>query len=300
MKRAIIILVGVYLTCGFATNLLAENDIRSRGIMLAQALDEEEDFLGGEGEEPDEEAARKNEEERKRREEEEKRRKEEEAKKQEEAARAAVKKREIKDQKAAKAKADELNALREKAAETTEYTLDPSSVKFVVDMGYGFRTRNHRMTMSGDFDFFLRGRGMLHYDYRFFSYLSLGILAGIDWTDLSLYSRFRDQLSKPVPKQFSILGGLAARIRLTEWYLRSAIFIEPSCLFGHMWQTLVTQDTTHWRLRPGLFGSVETVFDSGLSLTTRIGAEFPFDFGSPNPVQERIEPLFLVGLGFAI
>lgn len=310
MKKEIIVLLGALFTL-----LTGSLEVAAKPNLRAQA--EEEDFLGGDVEEgideepvkseKEEDTAKRQKEleeaERKRKEEEAALKQKDEAKKAEEAKRAAIKARQIKERKAAEAKAKDLDALREAVADTSEYALNPSSVELVVEMdpnGYGFRTRAHRMSMAGEFDLILRGRGILHYDYRFFNYLSFGLLAGVDWSDISLFSRFRDQLSKPSPKQFSMLGGISAKWRLTEWYMRSSVFLEPSVIFGHMWQTLVNQETTFWRLRPGIFGGIETVFDSGLSTTLRVGVEFPFDFGGVNPIKEAAEPLFLVGFGFAI
>lgn len=219
-----------------------------------------------------------------------------------EAKRESIRKNNLARKKAAD-RAQELNSMREAAADSTVYTLKPDSVELVVEMdpnNYGFRTRNHRMILSGDFDLLFRGRAMIGYDFRFFEYFSFGAHVGVDWSSLSLYSRFRDYLSKPAPSQFSVLGGLTAKWRLTEWYMRSAIFLEPSVLFGHMWQTYVAQDYTSWRIRPGIFGGVDTVFDSGFALSWRLGAEFPVDFGEPNPIKEVVEPLFMIGFGFAI
>lgn len=201
------------------------------------------------------------------------------------------------------AKARELDALRESMADTTEYTLDPSSVELVVEMepnGYGFRTRSHRMSMSAEADLIIRGRTMLHYDYRFFNYFSLGMLAGVDWSDISLWSRFKEDSTKRQPKQFAILGGISGKWRLTEWYMKSAFFLEPSLLLGPMWQTLGSLETYHWRLRPGLFGGIEKVFDSGFALSGRMGLEIPIDLSGENPVKEVFEPLLVVGFGFAI
>ena len=219
-----------------------------------------------------------------------------------EAKRQAAKTAEKNEKKRAK-ELGKIDALREASPTTTEYTLDPGSVEAVIELdpnNYGFRQRNHRMILGLDFDLLFRGRSMLAYDFRFFEYWSFALKAGIDWSDLSVFSRFRDQLDKPAPKQFSVLSGLSAKWRLTEWYLRSAVFLEPSLMVGYMWQTLNTQDTSHWRIRPGLFGGIETVFNSGLALTTRVGFEVPFDFGEPNPIKEVAEPLLLFGLGLAI
>ena len=284
-------------------------------ILMAQEMDDdlmfedEEQILDAgldraEQEEKEREELKRREEEAKRlREEEEKKLKEEQAKKAQEQKRAAMEKRREREQRIEAAKAKELDALREASADTTEYTLEPSSVEMVVELepaGYGFRQRSHRMVMSGEFDFLLRGRGVLHYDYRFFNHLSFGILAGLDWSALSLFNRFRQDLQKLFPKQLTVMGGLSAKWRLTEWYMRSSVFLEPSVIFGHMWQTLLSKESTYWRLRPGVFGGIETVFDSGLSLATRVGVEFPFDLGNENPVKEVAEPLFLFGIGFAI
>jgi hypothetical protein len=186
---------------------------------------------------------------------------------------------------------------------TTEYTIDPSSVELVVEMdpqGYGFRTRNYRMGLTGEFDMLLRGRALLRYDYRFFEYFSFGLLGGIDWTDISLFSRFRQQQGPQTPKQFAVLGGVASKWRLSEWYMNSAVFLEGSVLTGYLWQELANTKSNHWRLRPGLSLGVDRVFDSGLILTGKLGVEAPFDFGQPNPVKEVAEPIFSVGAGLAI
>lgn len=216
----------------------------------------------------------------------------------------AQKKLLLREQKAAADRAKDIEGLREGKADAIEYTIDPSSVEMMVEMdpsNYGFRTRDHRMVLSGDFDFFLRGRAMLRYDFRFFNFLSLSLMGGIDSTEISLYSRFSDKLNKPNPKQFSVLGGVSAKWRLTEWYMNSSVFLEPSVMFGHMWQNLPTiAQTKHWRLRPGAFVGIETVFDSGLSLAFRVGPEFVFDFGKSNPFKELVEPVLMVGLGLAI
>jgi hypothetical protein len=200
-------------------------------------------------------------------------------------------------------KKKELDSFREASANTTEYTLDPSSVELVVEMdpsNYGFRMRTHRMTLMTEFDLIMRGRAFLYYDYRFFEHLSFGPILGVDWTEVSIYGRFREYLTKVVPNQFAILGGVAGKWRLTEWYMHSSIFLKPSLLFGHMWQTLVDKKSQHWRFRPGLFAGIETVFNSGLACSTSLGVEIPIDFGEKNPYKEIVEPVLLFSFGFAI
>ncbi len=197
----------------------------------------------------------------------------------------------------------EIDAQRDSQGYTTEYTLDPGSVDLVVQLdpkNYGFRGRNHRMLLGVDTDLLLRGRGMLGYDFRFTPYWSLVVKAGIDWDAISLYGRLREQLNTPAPRQFSILAGVTAKWRLTEWYMRSAVFLEPSLLGGYMWQSFDGRESKHLRLRPGLFAGVESIFDSGLTLSFRLGFELPFDFAEVNPVKEVAEPLALFGIGLAI
>lgn len=217
------------------------------------------------------------------------------------------KKQELHEQKVADAKAREMDGLREGKADSMEYTLNPSSVELMVEMdpgNYGFRTRNHRMTLAADVDLLFRGRAMLRYDYRFFNHLSFGVMGGVDWSSMSLYSRLRDQLGAATPKQFAFLGGLSAKWRLSEWYMNSSFFLEPSLLFGRLWQELGSvQKDKFWRLKPGIFAGWERVADSGFSLSVRVGAEFPLDFGGEgrgNPIKEIAEPLVVIGLGFAI
>lgn len=298
MKNLILTLVVSVVVCGPMSLLWA--DAQTGGVVLAQ---DEDEFLGADEEDVfDENASQKRlEEERKKREEEEKRRREEEERKAAEAKRVAIEKQRLKERKVEELRKQELLSVQEQ--ETTEYTLDPGSVELVVELdpnGYGFRTRSHRMTMSADVDLLLRGRSMLHYDYRFFNYLSIGVMGGLDWSDMSLYGRFREDSSNRFSKQLSLLGGASAKWRLSEWYMKSAVFLEPSLLFGHMWQNLKGFESKHWRLKPGLFVGGETVFDSGLSLSTKVGAEVPFDFGTANPMREVVEPLLVVGFGFAI
>lgn len=209
----------------------------------------------------------------------------------------------VREKKIAEAKAREIDSLRESKADAIEYTLNPSSVELLVEMdpgNYGFRTRNHRMVVAADLDLMIRGRSMLRYEYRFFNHFSLSLMGGVDWSDLSLLSRFREQLPKPSPKQLVLLGGASAKLRLTEWYLHTSFFLEPSLLFGHIWQEFAELPSTHWRLKPGAFFGAETVFDSGLNLSLRLGAEIPIDFGKPNLVKERVEPSIVLGIGFAI
>lgn len=274
-------------------SLVADNNSLQRGALLAQGTSSPKDFLDDEEDQADDGAQRKLQEPPK---------SEEEARQRDEAKRSAIRRQQLKERKMAEAKAQELAGIREASLDATEYTLDPNSVELVVEMdphGLGLRTRNHRMTLSADFDLILRGRTMLHYDYRFWNFFSAGALLGMDVSDMSIYTRLRDHLPR-TPKQISILGGVSAKWRVTEWFMRSSLFLEPSFLFGHMWQRLDNQKTTHWRLRPGIFVGFESIFDSGLSISTRLGMEFPFDFGMVNPVREIVEPLLLVGVGFAI
>jgi hypothetical protein len=196
-----------------------------------------------------------------------------------------------------------LDAIREAKPVVTEYTLTPGQVEMVVELepnNYGFRSRNFRHTIGADFDLLFRGRAMLRYDHRFFEYFSVAFHAGVDWSQVSLYNQFRQQLTKPAPKQMSVLGGVSGKWRITEWYLHSSIFLEPSVLAGYMWQQLLEQKTTHIRVMPGLFAGVDTVFDSGVALQFKIGVEFPIDFAAKNPVSTLVEPLALFGIGLAI
>lgn len=197
----------------------------------------------------------------------------------------------------------DLNALREAGADTTEYTVSPNSVQLLVEMdpfNYGFSGRNHRMSITTEFDLILRGRAFFHYDYRFFEYLSFGFKAGVDWTRMSLLSNFNQKINQVSLEEFTLLFGGSAKWRLTEWYLRSAFFLEPSLLFGPMWQNLNQEKNRYFRIRPGLSINMESVFDSGFVFNIALGGEIPFDLGNENPVSKYIEPVFMVGFGLAL
>lgn len=187
--------------------------------------------------------------------------------------------------------------------DVTEYTIDPSSVELVVELdpkGYGFRTRDHKMVINSEFDALFRGRAALRYDYRFFEYLSFGVIAGGEWSKLSLFDGIQRSLKKPYAEKTSLFGGLAGKWRLTEWFLRSAVFLEPSILLGPMWQAIPAEKKMYWRLRPGIFLGGESVFDSGLVLNLRLGLEFPQDLNGKNPVTDLLELGLLFGIGLAI
>ena len=209
----------------------------------------------------------------------------------------------LKERKEAQEEAIKLDSFREANSNATEYSINPDSVKLAIDLSpenFGFYSKDRIMDLSVELDLLLRGRAFLTYNYQFFDYLSVGLAGGIDYSSMSLASKIRQQMPKPTPSQFSALVGVNAKWRLTEWYLNSAFFVQPSLLAGRMWQTFVTQKSTHWRLRPGAFVGVESVFNSGLVLNAKVGAEFPFDFGTANPVKEIVEPLFSLSFGFGI
>lgn len=186
---------------------------------------------------------------------------------------------------------------------TTEYAVDPGSVQLMVELdpgNYGMPTRNYRTGITAEFDFLFKGRSSLRFEYRPLSYLSTGLLVGLDWTDMSVFNRFRKSQSPQTPWQMAILGGFAAKLRLTEWYMQSAVSLEPSILTGYMWQVLGSTRTRHWSLRPGASLVFDRVFDSGFIFTSKVGVEFPFDFIDVNPIKEIAEPVVALGFGIAI
>ena len=197
----------------------------------------------------------------------------------------------------------QLDSYREANSNATEYSVNPESVKLAVELNpdnYGFFGKSYLMAFSLQTDYLSKGRTALNYDVRITDTLSLGIKGGIDFTAMSLASKIRQQMSKPAPTQFSVLGGINAQWRVTEWYLNSAFSLEPSFVMARMWQTFANQKTTHWRLLPGMFFGLTTLFDSGFMLSTKLGAEFPFDFGTANAVKEVVHPTLIVGFGFAL
>lgn len=186
---------------------------------------------------------------------------------------------------------------------TTEYAVDPGSVQLMVELdpgNYGMPTRNFRTGITAEFDFLFKGRSGLRFEYRPLSFLSTGLLFGFDWTDMSVFNRFRRTQSPQTPWQMAVLGGLAVKLRLTEWYMQSAISFEPSILTGYMWQVLGNTKTKHLSLRPGAALVFDRVFDSGFIFTSKVGVEFPFDFLEVNPIKEIAEPVVAIGFGLAI
>jgi hypothetical protein len=212
----------------------------------------------------------------------------------------------LKEQEAASEQAQalkELDAFREAQAARSEYTLSPGQVEMIVELephNYGFRTHDFRSTIGAQLDFLFRGRAMLYYDYRLSDYMSLTYYAGLDWSRISFFDKIKQHMNRPGAQQLSLLGGASAKWRLTEWYLRSSVFVEPALLIGHMWQHYLDQPSTHWRIKPGLFAGIDTIFDSGLAIQLKFGVEFPIDFARANPIKEIAEPLMIFGLGLAL
>lgn len=209
----------------------------------------------------------------------------------------------LKREKADLKKQEELDAIRDADANKTLYRVTPDSVKLLVELepgSTGYKGRDHNMTFMFNADPFFTGRGFLSYEYRFFEYVSASFKAGIESTGFSLASKVRQQLDKPYPSQFSVLGGVGVKWRLTEWFLNSSIYLESSLLTGRLWQTLVDEKTTHWRLKPAGFVGLESVFNSGFAFNVAVGAEYTYDFAQPNPIKEGVDPAVLFGFGLAL
>ena len=118
MKQTIIVLFGILFLLSIGALAAPEDSLPAQ---------EEEDFLGG-----DEEEFKKGDTALKAKEEEP--RKQEEAGSLEQAKREAINRRAVKERKIAKEKALELDAMREAAADTTEYTINPDAVELVVEL----------------------------------------------------------------------------------------------------------------------------------------------------------------------
>lgn len=189
----------------------------------------------------------------------------------------------------------------------TNVELTPDVVELIVELdpkAYGFRARHHKMQLTADVDWLIRGRAQVQYEYRFGQFWSLVVPVSIDASEtVSLVDHMRRHGGEKLDSVFGVAGGVGIKFRLTEWMLKGSFFVEPQIQVGYAKLTVpALDDVTSVRLRPALFVGFERVYDTGFVIHSKLGFEWAYDFFMQDkniPSTGILQPVLLTGVGYA-
>ena len=170
----------------------------------------------------------------------------------------------------------------------------------------GFRASHHVFQIQLEMDPLVNGRLSLGFQYRLNNFLVLDVPVSFDHLVLGQgLGRLLGVYSSDIVDQWALMGGLGLKIRLSEWMLKSSLYIEPILQAGYYQQTASMGSeilTESIRIRPGLYMGFETVFDTGLVLGMKVGVEQPFDIrfrGNPLSYSANFSVVPMFNLGYA-
>lgn len=186
----------------------------------------------------------------------------------------------------------------------------PDLLEFAVKMdqdAQGFRASHHVFRIQLEMDPLINGRLSLGFQYRLNNFLVLDIPVSFDHLVLGQgLGRSLGVYNSNIVDQWALMGGLGLKIRLSEWMLKSSLYIEPILQAGYYQQTVEQIGTKilteSIRIRPGLYMGFETVFDTGLVLGVKAGVEQPFDIrfrGKPLSYSANFSVVPMFNLGYA-
>lgn len=150
--------------------------------------------------------------------------------------------------------------------------LDPSQ--------YNARARDHKMQVLLELDPVLRGRAALSFNYELIDWLALHVAARFDHSSMSQFYNFLELIQGDLPSYMAITGGVGAKMRLTEWTLKSSFYILPAVHFGLSQSTLSDGTVAQaFRIAPSIALGWEKVYNNGFSIGAALTVERPFDLG---------------------
>jgi hypothetical protein len=199
-----------------------------------------------------------------------------------------------------------------RAQEHLENTLEstPEMIEIRVETdkkAQGFRAEHHKFQIQLNTDPMVNGRLTLGFQYNLSHSLTLNIPVSFDSPVLGQWAgKAMGIYGARIVDQWALLGGFGLKIRLSEWVLKSSFYIEPVVQAGYykqMIQIVQKEMSDSIRIRPGLYLGFETVFDTGLVIGVKVGAERAFDHDfREKPLSYAannfsVVPMF--GLGYA-
>ena len=185
-------------------------------------------------------------------------------------------------------------------AQAENIQMTPDTVELVVDTNHqaqGFLARNHDYQVQFDVDPLVNGRINLGFQFRLNKFLALDIPVSYD---SSGFGQWGSRVMGIYPKgmtQWSLMGGVGLKIRLSEWLGKGSFYVEPLVQVGYYSQTQSSGTSTNSiRVRPGLYLGYEEIFDTGFVIGAKLGVERPFDMGSVTvPAAFSVVPMLTLG-----
>ncbi len=164
----------------------------------------------------------------------------------------------------------------------------------------GLLAKDHLYQFTLDADYVSAGRTTFRFMNVLHPFIAIEALVSLDSSYMSVLALTRNSLVAVPNQVWSIQAGIGAKFRVSEWFLKSSVFIEPTLQGGFSQTNLPVIGTTNaFRLLPSVAVGWEFVFDSGLIFAMRAGASMPFDFPqSIKGVNFQFNPS--LGLGYAI
>ena len=155
----------------------------------------------------------------------------------------------------------------------------PDLIELLVDIdpkAYGYRAGAHKMAFSLSADPFVNGRLSLGYELKLNSHIKLLFPISFESNEIAI-TQFN--FNPRVNSQWSVLGGLGVKLRLSEWMAKSSFYLElwtQAGLYGQDAQGFA--DTRHAiRIRPSLYAGWERIFETGLVVGLKTGVEYNWD-----------------------
>lgn len=158
----------------------------------------------------------------------------------------------------------------------------PDLVELLVDIdpkAYGYRARAHEMAVGLSADPMINGRFSLDYQLLLNNYLKILFPISFEHSSLAatpILPNLRIQ------NQWTVLGGVGVKFRLSEWMAKSSFYIELWTQAGLYAQEAKGFDDTRYaiRIRPSLYFGWERVFETGLIIGLKTGFEYNWDIAS--------------------
>ncbi|MEM7494808.1 MAG: hypothetical protein AAF471_01420, partial [Myxococcota bacterium] len=137
--------------------------------------------------------------------------------------------------------------------------------------------------------------------------VSLSGVLSFDYSEISAYHQLKKVSNGGrLPTTFAVSTGPVLKVRLSEWSLKSSVFLEPGLRFGYTrYITTIVAPHNAFSLRPSLGLGFERVYNTGFTWNLKVGVERPVDLPRAGVQQGTVGgragilPFVSVGLGYS-
>lgn len=181
----------------------------------------------------------------------------------------------------------------------------PDVAELIVDVNKntpGFLANEHQYQVTFSADPLINGRLAFGFQLRLSErYLVDIFLSGENYRFGQYLLQFSTpQNLTPVLLQWEVLVGAGFKLRVSEWILKTSLYIEPTLSVGYYEQEFDHETYNSVRIRPGFYLGLETVLDSGIVIGGKLGVEYPIDIplkkeGTAVPGLFSLVPVLSVG-----